>query len=346
MFRLSDLMGNKEKPIQPAEGPAAPTPPPPPQPPAPPDPVKPRSVTRPEAPRPLTGLEPVYAQLVACVKTLFEHARTGKPLDVSAAWRLMKQLAPIETQQCQELLSLLERQSQDNYLYTHSVNVALLASHLGHCLGYPREAIHELALAGLLQDLGMAGEAEQLASLPRKLTGDEWKVIARHPATALEHLKMTRGVSPEVLATISAHHERPDGSGYPTGLRNTAIAEYSKILAVCDVYDALTHPRSHRKRFTPAQAIKVLVDGANSQFDRRVVKALVDELSLYPRGSLVRLSTNEVGIVEQVHPEAPLRPVVLVSRDANQTPLLTPRRVDLLEQPFIYVKEVVTEEDA
>lgn len=256
-------------------------------------------------------------------------------------------IPPIETEQCQELLTLLEGHSQDNYLYSHCVNVTFLVSHLGRRLGYPEESIHELALAGLLHDIGMAGEAEQLSSLPRTLTAEEWKVIAAHPTTAFEQLKTIAGLPQEVLAAISAHHERPDGRGYPGGLRDSAVADYGRVLAVCDVYDALTHPRGYRqRRLSPAHAVKVLIDGANDRFDRRVVKALVDELSLYPRGSAVRLSTNEVGVVEQVHPGAPLRPVVLIRRDANRTPLHRPRRVDLLDQPFVYVKEVVTDEEA
>jgi len=345
MFRLSDLT-NKDKSPQPPAPPSPPvlpasrqiidTPQTPPTPPA-------------SPPQKTSELERVYShlyeELVSCVKVLFEQARAGQPLDLAPAWRLVKQLPTVNTQECQTLLGLLERHSRDNYLYTHVVNVAILAAHLGHCLGHPEESVYDLALAGLLHDVGMTGEAEQVASLPRKLTAEEWKVIAKHPAKALEHLKTAKGLPQDVLDAISTHHKRLDGSGYPTGAEGVALADFGKILAVCDVYDALTHPRSYRNRFSPAQAIKVLVDGANTKFDRRVIKALVDALSLYPRGSVVRLSTNEIAKVELVHPEAPLRPVVLISRDANQVPLPTPRRVDLVEQPFVYIKEVVTDEE-
>ncbi|MBI4322793.1 MAG: hypothetical protein HY596_00790 [Candidatus Omnitrophica bacterium] len=347
MFRLSDLT-NKDKSPQP------PTPPPPPVPPAsrqivetPPAPP----AAPPAGPSQKTGeLERAYGHLyealVSCVKALFEQARADKPLDLAEAWRLVKQLPTVKTDECQALLGLLERHSRDNYLYTHAVNVAILASHLGHCLGHSEESVYDVALAGLLLDIGMAGDPEHLASLQRKLTAEEWKAIATHPAKALEHLKTARDLPQDVLDAISTHHQRPDDHGHhPGGGGGGDMADFGKILAVCDVYDALTHPRSYRNRFSHAQAIKVLVDGANTRFDRRVIKALVDALSLYPRGSVVRLSTNEIAKVEMVRPEAPLRPVVLISRDANQVPLSSPRRLDLLEQPFVYVKEVVTDED-
>lgn len=347
MFRFSDLTDN-DKPTKPPPTPQPPAPPEPPQIPGPPAAQPPPLKLAPKsgAGESEQASGRLYEELLACVKRLFEQARAGQSLDLTQAWRLVEQLPAATTKQCQALLVLLERHSQENYLYSHAVNVAMLASHLGRCLGYPPEAVHRLALAGLLLDIGMAGEAERLASLPRKLTAEEWEVIARHPMQALEALKTTREVPQDVLEAIRAHHQRPDGSGYPAEAESQTALEFGKILAVCDVYDALTHPRAHRNRFSPAQAIKVLVDGANTKFDRRVVKVLVDELSLYPRGSAVRLSTNEVGRVDQVRPEAPLRPVVLVSRDANQVPLPAPRRVDLLEQPFVYIKEVVADEEA
>lgn len=347
MFRISDL-NKKDQPNDPP--PASSTPPA--------APAVPPKIIVPQAPAGAPGVKiptsmdleqscgRLYDGLVECVKALFAQARAGQALHVADARELIEQLPPIKSDQSQALLALMERHSQDNYLYTHAVNVAILAHHLGRCLHHEPEGIHSLALAGLLMDIGMAGQAEALAALPRKLTAEEWKVIAKHPAQALEHLQTARDVPPEVLESIRTHHRRPDGGGYPEEQGPDSLGDMTKVLAVCDVYDALTHPRSHRKRLSPAQAIKILVDGANTQFDRRVIKVLVDELSLYPRGSIVRLSTNEIGRVEVVHPEAPLRPVLVITRDSNQIPLPSPRRVDLLEQPFVYIKEVVTDEEA
>lgn len=376
MFRISDLNKKDRQPTQPTppappgskqiipepappakgspeEPGAAPAKPAPPAPPAS-RPVPP-SIMPPPGPKPPIAGAPVdleqacgqlYEDLVAAVEGCFAQARSQQPLDLAKAWSLIEQLPTIKSEQCQALLALLERHSHENYLYSHAVNVAVLANHLGHCLGHPLEIVHELALAGLLLDIGMAGEAEEIVAQPRKLTADEWHLIAKHPNQALETLKTTRSIPPEMLEAIQLHHKRPDGSGYPSWGDKGMVSDYCKILAVCDVYDALTHPRSHRTRYAPAQAIKVLVDGAGTQFDRRVIKVLVDELSLYPRGSLIRLSTNEVARVDRVRPEAPLRPVVLVVRDANQQPLPTPRRVDLLEQPFVYIKDIVTEDES
>ena len=117
------------------------------------------------------------------------------------------------------------------------------------------------------------------------------------------------------------------------------------MLALGDVYEALTHTRSYRKPINPAQAIKLLIEGVVDDFDRRVVKALVDELSLYPRGSAVKLNTNELAVVDRGNPGSPLRPVVLIHRDADRNPVVPPRAVNLMEHPLVHIKDVVIVDD-
>ncbi len=337
MIRLSDRTSDGSRGSVMPDGGAHQTPP-----------VQPRPPQQSVSGRPPFDLEALYAKLTAIVRSLFDQARARQPLALPEAVRALDDLPQMKTERCEAILSLVERHTEENYLYSHSVNVALLAYHLSLCLGYAFASARQLALAGLLHDIGMAGEAEAIIAAPRKLTTEEWKVISRHPAEAVERLKEAHGLSRKALEAIGQHHPHlaGQGAGPPPRRLPGTLSEYAKILSVCDVYDALTHPRTYRKRFSPAQAIKTLIDGIDDQFDRRVVNALVDELSLYPKGSVVKLNTNEIGTVEHVHTEAPLRPVVLVSRDVNRQPLATPRVVNLLERPFLYIKEIVSEEQA
>ena len=347
MVRFSSFLGKgkkddrKKEPHQPAGAPPAK----PPSPEQPPPPAKSPPPVQPQAVHEVGGLEALHARLLAGVKPLFGQARAGQPLDLSEVVSLIEELSRTKAGLRELALSLFERHTPENYLYSHSVNVALLANHLGRRLGHADEALHQLTLAGLLCDIGMAGEGERIAAEGRGLTDQEWQTLKTHPAATIERLKQTKALSAEARAAIVAHHERPEGQGYPSGLPEDAINEYAKILAVCDVYDALIHPRRHRKRMSPSRAIRTLIEQVEEQFDRQVVKVLVDELSLYPPGSVVRLSTNEVGVVEQVRSEAPLRPVIRLSHDASGTPIPIPRRIDLIEHPFIHVKEVVEEEE-
>jgi HD-GYP domain-containing protein (c-di-GMP phosphodiesterase class II) len=293
-----------------------------------------------------TPLERIYDELLVFVRQLFEQARAGQPLDLSAAVPLLQRLPALDQGMVELVSGLINRHTEENYLYSHSVNVALLASYLAQRLNHAPQVAQQLALAGLLHDIGMAGAAEQLAASPRKLTKEEWKVMAKHPEASLERLQHAAVLTPEARQAIVSHHEREQGRGYPTGEPQAAtLNEFGKILAVCDVYDAVTHPRSYRRRQNPAQGIKLLIEGAGTQYDHRVVRALIGELSLYPPGSMIKLNTNEIGLVERINFDAPLRPVVVIHYDAEGHALSSPRRVDLIHQPFSYVKEVVTDKE-
>lgn len=336
-MRLSDLVGK-----------TPPEPPPPKRPDAtPPSPLPTASAPAvPASPVKRSPLEQLYNELLGLMRRLFEQARASQPLDIETAVALVRQLPVLDKGLIEAVLSLVDRHTEENYLYSHGVNVALLAYYLGQRLGQSPEAAQQLALAGLLHDIGMAGEAEQLAASGRKLTKEEWRVMAKHPAAALEHLQGAAALSPEARQAIVTHHEREQGRGYPTGAPQAgSLNELGKILVVCDVYDAVTHPRSYRRRQNPAQGIKLLIEGAGTLYDHRVVRALIAELSLYPPGSMVKLNTNEIGLVEHINLEAPLRPVVSIHYDAEGAALSSPRRVDLIHQPFSYVKEVVTDKE-
>ena len=277
------------------------------------------------------------------MKGLFDQARAGQTVELAEAKSLVQRLSSVPMDWPSVLLSLIERHTEDNYLYSHSANVCCFSYHLGRCMGYDSDVSTQLGLAGLVQDIGMAGRPEEVATEAGEFTEEDRKIVMEHPAISVERLQQAPELSKEMLEAIKGHHERQQGQGYPNALERRTIPYYAKILAVCDVYDALTHPRSHRKRHSPAQAIKILIDGSQDEFNRRVVKALVDELTLYPKSSPVKLSTDELGVVSEVHRQAPLRPVILVTHDAQQVPLQTPRRVDLLDQPFLYIKELIEE---
>ena len=287
-----------------------------------------------------------YEHILGTVVTLFSAVRKGQPVNLTEASVQIEQLPQIvRPGQPETVLAFMRRPDLDTYLYTHAVNVAILTGFITQDLGYSPAAVKQLALAGLVMDVGMTGELELLASEPRTLSDLERRRLHDHPQASLKWIENADGLSSDTRAAILAHHERLDGSGYPRGLQADAIPEQARILAIADTYDAMCHSRAYRRRYTPAQALKALIEGADKLFDRRFVKILVDEFTLYPPGSAVRLNTNEVGVVQRVHRQAPLRPMVLISRDASQHTLPSPRAVNLLEHPFIYVKEVVADSE-
>lgn len=154
----------------------------------------------------------------------------------------------------------------------HSETVGRYAEMMAVELGMPQERVARVRLAGILHDIGKVAVPDAILHKPGKPTEEEWATIRRHPelgAQILEHPSLT-----DVRRWVAAHHERPDGKGYPLGLSGTAIPVEARILAVADAYEAMTSDRSYRASIGHEAARAELQRFAGSQFDPAVVEAL------------------------------------------------------------------------
>jgi HD-GYP domain-containing protein (c-di-GMP phosphodiesterase class II) len=156
--------------------------------------------------------------------------------------------------------------------------VALLAAQVGEELRLSPTARRHLAVGGLLHDVGKLAVPLAVLRKPGPLDDDEFAAIKRHPADGRRLLEELGGFPEPVRALVSDHHERLDGSGYPRGLAADEMPVETRILAVCDVYDALVSDRVYRAAWTPERALELLRD--ETQFDRDVVAALERVLGL------------------------------------------------------------------
>lgn len=329
MVRLSDLIGKEpqEEPAKPGESKnPAQTPP-----------AAPTATTErfPQKPSPSTpsSLEAAYETLLAEAAALFQQASQQQPLQLTPVFEWLIRLPRPQAGQCEQVLRLSEKWHEQPYACTHAVNTALLSYCLAARMGQSDAALQAAALAGLVMEFTRSREVDAALEHAGRSLGDEWRAIMDRPTAAAHQLKVAQAQAKQAIALFGVPQEK-------------MAEELTKIAAICSVYDMLVHPKSPRRPMSPAKVVKLLIEGVEDPFDRKVVKALVDELSLYPRGSHVRLNTNELGIVERVHPQAPLRPVVLVTQDADHHPLAMPRLVNLSEHPLIYIKEVVSEESS
>jgi HD-GYP domain-containing protein (c-di-GMP phosphodiesterase class II) len=224
---------------------------------------------------------------------------------------------------------LARLKSQDAYSYSHSVEASVLAIMFGRHLGLTEEELNKLALGVLLLDIGKLKLPTALLDKVGKLHHVEVRLLKQHVDYSIEVLSETSGLDPEVLSIVSYHHERVDGKGYPKGMKGSEIPVYARIAAIVDFYDAYTHPRPYRPAHSTSQAINALYNSSGTRFQPELVEEFIQCLGVYPTGSLVLLSTGEVGIVIEQNPLRRLRPTVLIVRDSDKQEVEMPFNRDL-----------------
>ena len=156
----------------------------------------------------------------------------------------------------------------------HTRRVSTLAVQIGEQLGLPEGRLRQLALGGLLHDIGKLSVPNEILCKPGRLTGEEFLEIKRHPGAGRELLKELGGFSPLVLDLVESHHERLDGGGYPNSIPAGTLAPEVRVLTVADVYDALTADRVYRDAWSPDRAMELLRDETGTAFDGACVAAL------------------------------------------------------------------------
>ncbi|MBU6480648.1 MAG: HD domain-containing protein [Nitrospirae bacterium] len=228
-------------------------------------------------------------------------------------------------------------------LITNLVNVGILATKVGAGLGYYGKELERLTLAGLLHDIGLFVVPQSVITKAGRLTHDERTLIEQHPELGNQAIRKAGPKYDWLAQVVRQAHERWNGQGYPNKLKGRQISEFAQIIGVVDVFDALVSPRGYRRRFFPHEAVRELIVAERTAFPREVVKALVEQLSAYPLGTSVRLTTGEVGSVTRVNSRYPLRPVVWIEGDAARGQ--EGRQLDLSLTPLVSIIETLEPPD-
>lgn len=208
------------------------------------------------------------------------------------------------------LVNVLEVKDYDTYTYTHSMDVALLSVMLGMKLKFPRTLLGELAMSGLLHDIGKTDIPIKIINKPSALTPDEFETIKKHPEFAVNRLSAVKNYFPSVVSGIESHHEYYDGTGYPNKLAGNNIPIYGRILALADVFDALTSSRTYRKAWAPNDVIEYMMGEVQTHFDYDLLSVFLKTVAAFPVGTIVKLSDGAMGVVTKSNAENCLRPVV------------------------------------
>jgi putative nucleotidyltransferase with HDIG domain len=265
------------------------------------------------------------------VMSVFSDARMGKAIDTAGARQLVERVLASVTRNPCALTSLLRLKTMSEFTYLHSVSVCALMVTLARRLELDREQACAAGLAGLLHDIGKAAMPLDVLHKPGKLSEEEYSVIKRHPEEGSRMLERS-GLDGEVLDVCLNHHARLDGSGYPRTVRGNEISLFSRMAAVCDVYDAISSDRPYKTAWNPAECIRRMAEWSNGHFDPVVFHAFVKNIGIYPVGSLVRLTSGRLGVVVAQSAASLLTPHVKVFFSTRTAARIPPVLVNLSDR--------------
>jgi len=244
------------------------------------------------------------------------------------------------------MVNLIDIRSLDDYLFGHSVNVCVLSLLTGISLGYNKGKLISLGMGALMHDMGKTLIPPQILNKTGSLTHEEFNVIKRHPEYGYTILTNSGDYIKKISAMIALqHHERYNGEGYPRGLSGDGIHEYSQIVGIADVYDAMTADRVYRKAHPPNEAYEMLAGSGNYFFDYKLVRAFLHNIAAYPAGSVVKLSSNETALVVETPKGFSLYPKIKLIYDTVGNRLDEPLDIDMSKQNVLTVVKVLEHEE-
>nr|WP_106780645.1 HD-GYP domain-containing protein [Lysinibacillus timonensis] len=289
-------------------------------------------------------------QRVKAVKKITESFRKLKGVDAkNASYILDKQSGEIgklvdnllETiLSSNEILTVLTDSFLfDEYLYQHSFQVTLYSIAIARELGYSHNELRTIGIGAMLHDVGKLQVPSHILMKPGRLTDEEFEVMKQHTRLGFDILRNLHSISLLVAHCALQHHERLDGSGYPRGIVDQEIHPYAKIIAVADVFDAVTSNRVYRDKMLPLEGIKIIENGSGTIFDARVVEAFKRSVVHYPNGSIVLLTDGRRGVVAKQNMNHSALPYLRIFEEQNAI-LKTTYILNLEEHPDLSIKSI------
>jgi len=244
------------------------------------------------------------------IRKVLSETFEGKAIEVAPFEALADTMIESVMLDADALKCMSALRSKDAYLLEHSVNVAFLLVTFGKYLKLDRVMLREMAVGGILHDIGKIKVDNKVLHKPGKLTPEEFEHMKLHQVYALEIMNETTGLSQISKDICLMHHEKLDGRGYPRGLKGDEIPRHGRMSCIVDIFDALTATRCYKEAMSPAAAFKILLSLTPFHLDQELVYEFIRCIGVYPVGSLVELSDGRVGIVWASKDRDALHPIV------------------------------------
>ncbi|MCB1164922.1 MAG: DUF3391 domain-containing protein [Leptospiraceae bacterium] len=244
------------------------------------------------------------------------------------------------------LISFRTNYVSSNPIIAHALHAASYGVHLGKAMSFSRPRLQEVCLSLLLMDSGMTRLPMDIYSGKTDLEDQEKNAIRTHPLIGYKMLLNDARVKASLAVVALQHQEAFNGKGYPQGLSGGQIDVMARIARIVDTFTALMEDRPYRPAKLPYDAMKNLLSLGTEQYDPKLLRIFLGSIGMYPLGSLIEMSTGQIGLVVGANAEKPLRPVVRLLRDEKKLPYAGLSFLDLMEHTSIYIVRAISEEDA
>ena len=282
----------------------------------------------------IAAIYPIYEKSQLATKEMFEALALDHEIDLTKIHEALDGMVESIERNPDALLWLAKLKQTDDYSYNHAMSVSITLMALANFMSLPKKQVKDLGLAGLLQDIGKAKIPTELLHKQDKITHDEFEVLKKHVEHALALLEATENISSTVILTVSQHHERIDGSGYPYKLSGNQISLTGQMAGLIDTYCALTTNKVYAKGVYNQIALEEIHSLRGFKFNGALIDQLVQFLGMYPVSSLVDLNSGEVGVVIQQNSVRRLLPRVMILLNPDKTRNEYPAIINLINSPL------------
>ena len=279
------------------------------------------------------------------VTDLVLAAEAGRHVDAARLEPVVGKMIESVIRNPDALAPLARLKRMDAYATEHAVATSALIIAFGQHQGMPQPELEKLALGTMLKDIGHSAIDSKLMTRAGSLSKSEFSVVQSHVEEGLAVLEGTSRLSETSVAVVLEHHERYNGSGYPYRMAGDEISVAGRMAAIVDTYDAMTSDRPYRPAISPSLALRQLFDQGGVDFDPELVSAFVRTVGVYPVGTLVMLESGHLGVVERVHQDNLLTPVVRVIFHSGRRQYVAPVEVDLSRKIGNHYGQIVSAED-
>jgi HD-GYP domain-containing protein (c-di-GMP phosphodiesterase class II) len=276
----------------------------------------------------------LYLEAVQDYKKEFNSWQSGSSIEIGKIRAILLPLLDhLETTPA-ELFDLHHLSNKKDYLYHHAITVGLLSGFIGRKLNFSRGDWVQLALAGCLADCGMAKINPNILHKKTSLTSSEYQEVKKHPVYSYKLVQNTPVLRNDAKIAILQHHERIDGSGYPLGDKNSKIHSFAKVIAVADIFHAMTSERYYKSKQSPFKVLEMILQDSFGKFDMSAIKPLSSALTNFSTGSKVKLSDGQIAEILFMDELNPTRPLVKLLENDDI--------IHLEKNRHLFIEEVLT----